>query len=85
MKRRRLLHRLLDGHIQNVAFRDLRDLVEGFGFRLDRVHGSHHIFEHAAIVENLNLQDVSGKAKPYQIRQFLRLIERYALRLEDER
>jgi hypothetical protein len=36
------------------------------------------------MAENINLQEVDGKAKPYQIRQFLRLIERYNLRLEDE-
>ncbi|HEV7425638.1 MAG TPA: type II toxin-antitoxin system HicA family toxin [Thermoanaerobaculia bacterium] len=84
MNRRRLLRRLLDGHLQNVAFRDLRDLVESFGFRLTRISGSHHIFEHARVNELLNLQDVSGEGKPYQIRQFLRVIERYDLRLEDE-
>jgi len=33
----------------------------------------------------VNLQDVNGEAKPYQIRQFLRLVERYNLRLEDEK
>jgi hypothetical protein len=32
----------------------------------------------------LNLQEVRGQAKPYQIRQFLRLVERYALSLEEE-
>jgi hypothetical protein len=32
----------------------------------------------------LNLQSVNGMAKPYQIRQFLRLVERYDLRLENE-
>jgi len=31
----------------------------------------------------VNLQDVYGEAKPYQLRQFLRLIERYDLKLED--
>ena len=31
----------------------------------------------------LNVQEVRGEAKPYQIRQFLRLVERYALKLED--
>jgi len=31
----------------------------------------------------VNLQDVGGEAKPYQIRQVLRLIERYNLQLED--
>ena len=84
MKRRRLLRRLLDGHLQNVAFRELRDLVEGFGFRLVRVSGSHYIFVQPAVAENINLQEVDGNAKPYQIRQFLRLVERYNLRLEGE-
>jgi len=27
---------------------------------------------------------VRGQAKPYQVRQFLRLVERYALRLEED-
>jgi predicted RNA binding protein YcfA (HicA-like mRNA interferase family) len=84
MNRRRLLRRLLDGHLQNIRFRDLRDLVEGFGFRLTRISGSHHIFEHERVTELVNLQEVGGEGKPYQIRQFLRLIERYDLRLEDE-
>ena len=33
--------------------------------------------------ELVNLQDVGGEAKPYQIRQVLRLVERYNLQLED--
>jgi hypothetical protein len=36
------------------------------------------------IPEMLNLQEVHGEAKPYQIRQFLRIVERHNLRLEDE-
>ena len=59
-------------------------MVEGFGFRLDRVSGSHHIFVHPEIPELVNIQEVKEEAKPYQIRQFLRLIERYNLNLEDE-
>lgn len=84
MRRRRLLRRLLDGHLRNIRFRDIRELVEGFGFRLTRVNGSHHIFEHLVVAEMMNLQEVAGEAKPYQIRQFLRVVERYNLRLEDE-
>ena len=41
-------------------------------------------FIHPAIPELVNLQEVRGEAKPYQIRQFLRPVERYNLRLEDE-
>lgn len=83
MNRRRLLKRLVEGHLKNVAFADLIDLVEGFGFRLARVKGSHHIFTHPTIPELVNLQEVKGEAKPYQIRQVLRLVERYNLKLED--
>lgn len=82
MNRRRLLLRLTQGALHNVAFSDFTDLVEGFGLRLARVSGSHHIFTHPNIPQMVNLQEVRGEAKPYQIRQFLRLVERYNLRLE---
>jgi predicted RNA binding protein YcfA (HicA-like mRNA interferase family) len=84
MKRRKLLKRLSEGQLKNIAFGDMINMVEGFGFRLDRVSGSHHIFIHSAVQELVNLQEVRGEAKPYQIRQFLRLVERYNLRLEDD-
>lgn len=84
MNRRKLLKRLSDGQLKNVAFGDMVNMVEGFGFRLARVSGSHHIFSNPGIPELINLQQVKGEAKPYQIRQFLRLVERYNLRLEGE-
>ena len=83
MDRRRLLRRFSQGAFGNVAFSDMVELVEGFGFSLARVSGSHHIFVHPDIPEMINLQSVAGEAKPYQIRQFLRLVERYNLKLED--
>ena len=84
MNRKRLLKRLAEGALQNVAFRDLRNLAEGFGFQLAHITGSHHIFMHPDIKEAINLQEVKGEAKPYQIRQFLKLVERYNLKLEKE-
>ncbi len=84
MNRRRLLERLAEGALRNVSFDDIVNLAEGFGFRLQRVSGSYHIFVHPDLPELVNLQEVAGDAKPYQIRQFLRLVERYNLRLEDE-
>jgi hypothetical protein len=84
VNRRRLLRRLSQGALNNVRFEDLVDLAGGFGFRLSRVKGGHHIFTHSAIPGLINLQEVDGQAKPYQIRQLLRLIERYNLQLEKE-
>lgn len=68
----------------NVRFADLQNLVEGLGFELRRTSGSHHIYAHPDVPELVNLQDVGGQAKPYQVRQVLCLIERYGLQLKDE-
>ena len=83
MNKRKLLRQILSGST-NVHFTDMVRLVEGFGFRLSRISGSHHLFVHPDIPELVNLQEVNGEAKPYQIRQFLRLIERHNLPLEDD-
>lgn len=81
MKKRKLLQKLLASPA-NARFEDICRLVESFGFRLARVSGSHHIYVHPAINELVNLQEVAGQAKPYQVRQFLRLVERHNLKLE---
>jgi predicted RNA binding protein YcfA (HicA-like mRNA interferase family) len=83
MKPRKILETAL-GSAANVSFVEMRKLVEAFGFRLSRVKGSHHIFVHTSVHELVNLQNLKGKAKPYQVRQFLKLVEEYNLRLEDE-
>lgn len=83
MNKRKLLEKALAGS-KNIRFSDMILLVEGFGFYLSRTRGSHHIFTHPAIPELVNFQEADGKAKAYQIRQFLRLVERYNLTLGDE-
>lgn len=83
MNKRKLLKKLLASP-NNVRFDDACGLVEAFGFQLVRISGSHHIFSHPAIPELVNLQEVSGQAKPYQVRQFLRLVERNHLTLGED-
>ena len=83
MNKIKLLKRVLSGS-HNVRFADFVKLIEAFGFRLSRVSGSHHIFVHPRIAELLNLQDVGGQAKPYQIHQWIRLVERYNLQMEND-
>ncbi len=67
----------------NVRFGEMVTLVQAFGFRLLRTSGAHHLFGRAGINEQLNLQNVKGKAKPYQIRQFLKIVERYNLTMDE--
>ena len=83
MNKQKLLKKVLAGS-QNVRFDEMVMLAEAFGFRLARVSGSHPIFVHSGVRELVNLQNVKGQAKPFQIRQFLRIVERYNLKLEDE-
>lgn len=83
MKKRKLLLKLLSGS-KNIRFSEAVAIAEAFGFRLDRVNGSHHIFVHPKIPELLNLQNLQGKAKPYQVKQLLQLAEIHNLQLEDE-
>ena len=84
MTKRKILQKIRAGS-KNIRFSDMIELVEGFGFRLSRTDGSHHIFVHPDIPELVNLQEVKGQAKPYQMRQFLKLIERHSLKLEEDK
>jgi len=81
-KKQKILKQILSGS-KNISFNDIVAVVEAFGFTLSRVNGSHHIFIHPNIPELVNLQNAKGKAKPYQIRQFLTIVEKYNLSLED--
>lgn len=82
MNKKKLLMKVLAGS-KNIQFNDIITLVEAFGFRLSRVNGSHHIFTHPEIPELLNLQERNGKAKQYQVYQFLQLVKQNNLTLGD--
>jgi predicted RNA binding protein YcfA (HicA-like mRNA interferase family) len=82
MNRKKILQKILAGS-KNIRFSDMVNLVQGFGFTLSRTDGSHHIFTRPDIPELVNLQNIKGQAKPYQIRQFLKLVETHNLKLKE--
>ena len=82
MNKRKLLQKLIAGS-KNIRFHEAKTIAKAFGFRLDRISRSHHIFLHPDLPELVNLQEVKGKAKPYQIKQLLKIIEKYNLHMED--
>lgn len=83
MRRERLLAKALASP-NNLVFRELVSLTEAFGFRLVHTSGSHHIFVHPNVAEPLNLQSVGRKAKPYQVRQLLSIVESHNLTLGED-
>lgn len=84
VKKYKLYQRLLNNQ-KNIKFNQLVTLIEAFGFELDRIKGSHHTYRHPSISGAFLLlqPDKNGEAKPYQIKQFLSLIEQYSLRMKD--
>ncbi len=82
MDSQKLFRKLVSGS-SNIRFSDLQKVVEAFGFKLSRISGDHHIYSHADVPKIINLQNVKGEAKPYQIKQMLKIIEKYNLKMED--
>lgn len=83
VKPRKLLQKALSSPA-NLRFEEACALARAFGFHLSRVSGSHHIFAREGIRELVNLQEVGGKAKAYQVRQLLALAERYNMSIGGE-
>ena len=68
-----------------MRFSDLLTLAQAFGYAPLRQRGSHRILRHPDVPEALNIQPMgNGKAKPYQVRQFLGYVDDYDLRLREE-
>lgn len=82
--KRRTLYEKARQNPGGLRFQEACQLAKQFGFVLKRVRGSHHIYERPGIPEILNFQNVKGKAKAYQVRQLLELIDRYGLQMEED-
>lgn len=82
MNRRRAFEDL-KSNPKNVRSDDLCRVAEAFGFHFKGGKGSHRVYVQPGVATILNFQNVGGKAKPYQVRQLLKVIEDYSL-LGDE-
>jgi predicted RNA binding protein YcfA (HicA-like mRNA interferase family) len=59
-----------------LKFRELIMLLEASGFVRERSQGtSHTIYKHPEISGHMNIQSDGADAKPYQVKQFLVMID----------
>jgi hypothetical protein len=81
-RRRKLYDSIVSGRSDaNIPFEQAVNLLVHLGFR-ERIRGSHHVFIREGIEEIINLQNVGGKAKPYQVKQMRTVLKKYNLRKE---
>jgi hypothetical protein len=81
-RRRKLCDSILSGRADaNIPFEQTRNMLLYLGFR-ERISGSHHIFTREDIEELINIQEVEGKVKPYQVQQMRAVLRKYNLRRE---
>jgi len=64
---------------KKIRFARLCRIAEAFGFQTRKGSGSHRIYYIEDFREILNFQNDGGWAKPYQVRQFIKIIEKYDL------
>ncbi len=78
-RRRKLYARIVDANSDaNIPFEQTEHLLIHLGFER-RVGGSHRVFAREGIEEIINLQEVGGKCKPYQVKQMRAILKKYNL------
>ena len=68
---------------KNVDFIKFIGIALRIGFEHRQGKGSHRVLYKDGIKEILTIQNVGGKIKPYQVRQFLKLVEKYNMAREE--
>jgi len=76
---KRQLIKELKRNQKNVRFSKLCKIAEAFDFRFRGGKGSHRIYVREGVEGMLNSKNVGGKAKPYQVKQRIKIIEKYNL------
>ena len=78
----KLYAQLLQSANRSISYRDFEKLVIAFGFKFDRMNGSHAIYKHPLVSRPFPIQPEGKDAKRYQVRDLLELVEQYGLELD---
>ncbi len=82
MTKRNKLYEKIKNAPENVRFEEVCALAEMAGFVFKAARGSHKLYKRTGVAELLNFQNEGGKAKPYQVRQLLKIIDSYGLEVK---
>jgi len=77
MSKQEKLLRAIRNHPTNIRFADVCKAAELIGFNLRGQAGSHRTYARPGEPVLLNFQDIKGKAKAYQVRQLIEMMNKY--------
>jgi hypothetical protein len=81
-RRRKFIDTILSGRSDaHIPFEPTVNLLEYLGFD-KRIRGSHYIFTRGGVEELIDIQEVEGKVKPYQVKQMRTVLKKYNMREE---
>ena len=69
----------LKANPKKIRFTRLCQIAEAFGFQTRKGTRSHRVYYRDGVREILNFQNVGGRAKAYQVKQFIKIVENYDL------
>ena len=78
-ERREKILKKMKRNPKNVRFKQICLMAEVFGFTQRKGKGSHTIFIRKDLGVLLNFQNIRGNVKPYQVKQFIKVVEQYGL------
>ncbi|MBK9726569.1 MAG: type II toxin-antitoxin system HicA family toxin [Saprospiraceae bacterium] len=83
-KASKLLEKILYGKSDhNIKFNELCNLLTKLGFEV-RIKGSHYIYYKESIQEIINIQEIVGHSKAYQVKQIREIIFNYKLEIQED-
>ncbi|MBK8448492.1 MAG: type II toxin-antitoxin system HicA family toxin [Saprospiraceae bacterium] len=83
-KASKLLEKILNGKSDhNIKFNELCNLLTKLGFEV-RIKGSHYIYYKESIQEIINIQEIVGHSKTYQVKQIREIIINYKLEIRED-
>ena len=68
---------------QSMRFRDFQRVLSAFGFTYEGTNGSHMKYDHPLASRPLSIQPRGNMAKPYQVVQFLDMVEEFGLQIDE--
>lgn len=71
----RKLLKKIESRINNTSFNEIKKVLIGFGFRLDRVRGSHFVFERNWPTANISVPSHNNRVKPVYVKKVIETLK----------